>query len=73
MLGVKHRHGIGAEKQKGSTREQKASAGKAFAFTSDLLVRAATNTNVYVTAVNFTSENVGIQNIRNFTLTLKEA
>ena len=53
--------------------EQKASAGTALAFTSDLSVRAVTSTNVYVTGVNFTSENVGTQNTRNFTLTLQEA
>ena len=53
--------------------EQKASAGTALAFTSDLSVRAVTSINVYVTGVNFTIENVGTQNIRNFTLTLQEA
>jgi len=53
--------------------EQKVSAGAALAFTSDLSVRAVTSTNVYVTGVNFTAENVGTQNIRNFTLTLQEA
>jgi len=52
--------------------EQKASAGTALAFTSDLSVRAVTSTNVYVTDVNFNAENVGTQNIRNFTLTLQE-
>jgi hypothetical protein len=53
--------------------EQKASAGTVLAFTSDLSVRAVTNTNVYVTGVSFISENVGTQNIRNFTLNLQEA
>lgn len=53
--------------------EQKASAGTALALTSDLLVRAVTSANVYVTRVNFTSENIGTQNIRNFTLVLQEA
>ncbi|MCJ7635480.1 hypothetical protein MUP77_24210, partial [Candidatus Bathyarchaeota archaeon] len=53
--------------------EQKASAGTALAFTSDLSVRSVTSTNVYVTGVNFTAENVGTQNIRNFTLALQEA
>jgi hypothetical protein len=53
--------------------EQKASAGTALAFTSDLSVRAVTSTNVYVTSVNFNAENVGTQNIRNFTLALQEA
>jgi hypothetical protein len=52
---------------------QKASAGTALAFTSDLSVRSVTSPNVYVTGVNFTAENVGTQNIRNFTLTLQEA
>ncbi len=52
--------------------EQKASAGTALAFTSDLSVRAVTSTNVYVTGVNFTAENAGAQNIRNFTLALQE-
>jgi len=53
--------------------EQKASAGMALAFMSDLSVRVVSSTNVYVTDVNFTAENVGTQNIRNFTLTLQEA
>ena len=53
--------------------EQKASAGTALAFTSDLSVRSVASTNVYVTGVNFAAENVGTQNIRNFTLTLQEA
>jgi len=48
-------------------------SGTALAFTSDLSVRAVTRTNVYVTGVNFTSENVGTQNIRNFTLNLQKA
>jgi hypothetical protein len=53
--------------------EQKASAGTGLAFTSNHSVRAVTSINVYVTGVNFTAENVGTQNIRNFTLTLQEA
>jgi len=53
--------------------EQKASAGTALAFTSDLSVRSFISTNVYVIGVNFTAENVGTQNIRNFTLQLQEA
>jgi hypothetical protein len=39
--------------------EQKASAGTAVAFTSDLSIRSFISTNVYVTGVNFKSENVG--------------
>jgi hypothetical protein len=53
--------------------EQKASAGTVLAFTSDLSVRAVISTNVYITGVNFTAENIGTQNIRNFTLALQEA
>jgi hypothetical protein len=53
--------------------EQKASAGAVLAFTSDLSVRAVTSTNMYVTGVNLTSENMGTQNIRNFNLVLQEA
>jgi hypothetical protein len=53
--------------------EQKASAGTALAFTSDLSVGAVTSTNVNITGVNFNAENVGTQNIRNFTLILQEA
>jgi len=53
--------------------EQKASAGTALAFTSDLSVRTVSSTNVYVTGVTFNAENVGTQNIRDFTLTLQEA
>jgi len=53
--------------------EQKASAGTALAFTSDLSVRSVNSTNVYVTGVNFNAENVGTQNINDFTLQLQEA
>jgi hypothetical protein len=53
--------------------EQKASAGTALAFTSDLSVRSVTSTNVYVMGVDFSAENVGTQNIRNYTLSLQEA
>jgi hypothetical protein len=53
--------------------EQKASAGTALAFTSDLPQRAVSNTNVYVTGVDWSAENLGTQNIRNFTLKLQEA
>jgi hypothetical protein len=59
--------------EKQDPRRAKASAGTALAFTSDLSVRSVTSTNVYVTGVNFNAENVGTQNIRNFTLTLQEA
>jgi hypothetical protein len=45
----------------GNYFKQKASAGTALAFTSDLSVRAVTSTNVYITGVNFTAENVGTQ------------
>jgi len=53
--------------------EQRASDGTALAFTSDLSVRSVTSTNVYVTGVNFTAENVGTQRALNFTLALQEA
>jgi hypothetical protein len=53
--------------------EQKASAGTALAFTSDLPQRLLSNTNVYVMGVDFSAENVGTQNIRNYTLHLQEA
>jgi hypothetical protein len=52
--------------------EQVASAGTAVAFTSDLPIRAISSTSVYVMGVNFAGENLGTQNIRNFTLQLQE-
>lgn len=54
--------------------EQKAQAGTAVAFTSDLPQRTLpANTYVTVERVDFTCENVGSQNVRKFTLQLMEA
>jgi hypothetical protein len=54
--------------------EEKASAGTAVAFTSDLPQRTLpANTYVTVESVDFIGENVGTQNIRKFTLQLMEA
>lgn len=49
------------------------SAGTAVVFFSDLTVRPVSSVSIYVKDVSWTVKNIGVQNIRNFQLTLQEA